>query len=220
MELKKRDCPIEIKILPQGAGWTDISWFVPEEMSEPLFLTASYIGCNMSDFARALYYLYPNQFEEGRAGDLIETTQSQIKAEFHFEEEPGGSDWVISRELSAEDNEDNNKFDFPVHVSIKLDKYCGGQFSREFDWASKFDFDVKYNDLCYAVGKAMTDVMKQRGLYGYWYSVSDQIDVVHLLFLKAVALGNTEACKLMKYGQDEGEQTDFAKEMELLLFDM
>ena len=69
---EKRSCPLEIHILPGGAGWTNISFFVPSEMTEPLIFTASYIGRSMSDFARAFYYLYPNQLETGRGGDLIE----------------------------------------------------------------------------------------------------------------------------------------------------
>jgi hypothetical protein len=241
---KKYNCPIEIKIFPRGAGWTDISWYVPEQMSEPLILTASYIGCNMSDFVRSLYYLYPNQFETGRAGDLVEVvdyeydmktkrhgkmyklgedrpqgayTECPIKAEFHFEEEPGGSDWTISREPSVEQKIET---DFPVHVNIKLDKYKGGQFSREFDYDGEFNFNFMYSDLCYAVGKAMTDVMKRYGLYGYWCSTSDCIDVVHLIFLKSVALGNTDTCRLTDCGQCEGESSDFSREMELLHLDM
>jgi hypothetical protein len=242
--MQKRDCPIEIKILPCGAGWTDISFFIPEEMTEPLILTASDIGRNMSDFARALYYLYPRQFQTGRAGDIVESVdyaydsntdsygkmysigekrpsgqyaEFPIKAEFHWDEEPGGSEWTLTREIPDKPNYGS---DFPVDIRIALDRYKGGQFSREHDYRSEYSFKFQYSDLCYAVGKAITEVLKSHGLYGYWYSTSDCIDLVHLVFLKAVALGCMCVCDLSKTGNHYGEATVFKNEVELIMFDM
>ena len=243
MKLIKRKCPIEIKIISHGAGWTSISWFVPDRMAKPLILTTSYIGHNMGDFARALYYLYPNQSETSRADDLIETvhykydtrmerhrkislldeektsgvfTEFPVKAKFHWEEEPGGSDWTLMREPPYEPNED---FDFIVHVCIDLNKYKGGQFAREFDYVDHLDFDFKYIDLCYAVGKALTEIMKTSGFQGYWYSTSDIIDVIHLIFIKAIALGCKNTCKI-SFHENYSATSCFSDELELLLFDM
>ena len=244
MKLEKRDCRIEVKIFPRGAGWSDMSWYVPDKMREPLMLTTSDIGYNMSDFARALYYLYPNQNVPGHALDIIETVEYAfdmktgqygkmyrlgedsplgayavfpIKAEFHFDEEPGGSDWTLTREPPAKPNYDT---DFPVHVHIALNKYKGGQFAREFDYADELDFDFMYSELCYAIGKALTDVIKTHGLYGYFFSTNDNIDLVQLVFLKAIALGCDDACKLTSLGKHNGESSDYKTEIELLLFDM
>ena len=244
MKLLKRECPIEMCIIPCGAGWTDISFFVPGKMSEPLILTASYIERNVSDLARALYYLYPNQFETGRADDIIETvnyeydmktkrhgkiyrlgektppgayTSFPVKAEFHWEEDPGGSDWTLTREIP---DAPNYEPDFPLHLHIALERYSGGQFAREYDYNSVFDFDFMYSDLCYAVGKAMTDSLKSHGLYGFFYSTSDCIDLVHLVFLKAIALGCMDVCKLNETGKYGAESTNLQNEIELILFDM
>jgi hypothetical protein len=213
-------------------------------MTEPLILTASDIGRNISDFARALYYMYPKQFQTGRAGDIIETvdyeydmetkrigkmyrigenrqpgvyTEYPIKAEFHWEEEPGGSDWTLSRIIP-----DSPKYesDFPVHLHIALERYKGGQFSREYDYNNEYDFDFKYSDLCYAVGKAITEVLKGHGLYGYWYSTSDCIDLVHLVFLKAIALGCMDVCELRGTGKYRAVSTDLLSEIDIILFDM
>ena len=244
MNLQKRDCPIEIKITPCGAGWNDISWFVFGEMTEPILLTASNIGKNMSDFARALYYLCPNQFEEGRAFDIIETVdyaydidtkcygkiyrigeskpqgtyteEFPIKAEFFWDEEPGGSNWIITRKPPAEPNKDT---EFDVHVFIGIDRYRVGPIYKGHDYENIYDFDLKYSDLCYAAGKALTQTMKSSGLQGYWRSTSDIIDVIHLLFLKSVALGCNDACEL-EFHDDYSVKSRFSNEMELLLFDM
>ena len=238
MKIEKRDSPIEIKVSPYGAGWSDISWFVPKEMSEPLSLTASYTGRNMSDFARALYHLSPNQFETDIADDLMDSVSYKydaetnrvgeicstdeaglrgtyielpVKAVFHWDEEPGGSDWTLSREPPAKINGD---IDFSVHVQIVLKRY------RDTPMVRQYDFDFMYSDLCYAVGKALTEVMKKQGLYGYFYSTSDKIDIIHLIYIKAVALGCSDVLDLIYQDQRGGEISDFQKEMEILMFDM
>jgi len=240
MELKKRDCPIEIEILPRGAGWTDISWFVPEQMPEPLILKASDIGYNIGDFARALYYLSPNQPELGGDGAKVEIVWYEydsttgrygkmhrqgesltpggsyvmlpVKAEFSFEEEPGGSEWILSRNPPTEPNNDN---DFPVHVHIKLDRYRYG-----YDCGYELDFDFKYSDLCYAVSKAFTKSIKKYGFYGYLHSASDSIDILNLIFLKAIALGNSDAYELNYHKNKNSANSNFRREIELLVFDM
>ena len=52
-------------------------------------------------------------------------------------------------------------------------------------------------------------------------SLTQDLKVRHLLFLKGAALGNLDACKLTYYEKKGfGETSDFAKEIELLLFDM
>ena len=213
-------------------------------MPEPLILTASTIGRNISDFVRALYYLYPNQFQTGRAGDIIETvdyeydmeskshgkmyqmgesrqpgvyTEYPVKVGFRWEEEPGGNTWTLSREIP---DSPNYEPDFLVHLQIALERYKGSQFSREYDYNTVFDFNFMYSDLCYAVGKAITDVLKSHGFYGYWYSTSDCIDLVHLVFLKAIALGYMNVCALKETGNHRAESTDLLSEIELILFDM
>jgi hypothetical protein len=202
MKLEKRCCPIEMTITKCGAGWTDFTWFVPERMSEPLFLSASNVGELMEVFVRSLYLLYPY--------DL-----SWDVAKFHFEEEPCGSDWVITRVTPENfDKRTDDSVDFTVNVKIILERDLEeGLLIKEFD----FDFD--YADICYAVSKAMTEVIKSHGIKGYCYSSSDIIDLLHLIHIKSIALGCDEVRKL-KHSNNYTVTSDFAKEMEILMFDM
>ena len=243
MKLQKRDCPLDIRVFPRGAGWTDITWFVPDKMSEPLVFTASDIGCSIGGFACALYYMNPSRYECGHASNIIECvdyqynldveryeiyrygekhppgmlTEFPIIARFHWDEEPGGSQWTLSREPP---DKPNNDIEFTVHMHIALSRYRGGQFSREFDYAIEFDYEFLYSDLCYAVGKAITDIVKRYGLYGFYHSTHDRVELVHLIALKAVALGCNELCDLEYLKCGNGEASDFTYETELLLFDM
>ena len=238
MPLEKRTCPIEIKVFPRGHGWTDISWFVPEKMSEPLMLKASYIADNIGDFARALYFLCPNQYAADSAYDIIEEVTFEydlktlkrgkmyklgdkrpsttyvnfpVKAGFRWDEEPEGSNWTLTRAPSLDPNAD---IDFIVHVHMELNRDMGDITLQVFD------YDFHYHDLCYAVGRALTEVIKDYGLHGYFNSTRDRLDVVHLIFLKAVALNLDDAYDLIYKGNDDGFSSDFSAEMELLLFDM
>ena len=79
-------------------------------------------------------------------------------------------------------------------------------------------------DLCYAIGKAATSVIKKYGFYGYHFSTgwddiqSDLININQLVFFKAYALNAMEARTLKEV--DHGFTSSFEKELELLLFEM
>lgn len=80
---------------------------------------------------------------------------------------------------------------------------------------------VRSVDLCYAVAKACTEVLKTYGFYGYRYSTMlDCFNIFKLLYIKSVALGNFETRELHRVDSSGALATDFEKEIELLLFDM
>ena len=84
-----------------------------------------------------------------------------------------------------------------------------------------YQYAVRYADFCYAVAKACTEVLKKHGFTGYHRATYTQdINIRQLLFLKGIALGDLDACKLRYYEEDAGETSDLSKELELLLFDM
>ena len=85
-----------------------------------------------------------------------------------------------------------------------------------------YDYHLNYEDLCYAVADACTKALKRHGFNGYHAATYEEdINVRYLLFMKAVGLHNMEACETTWYREKgKGETSDFAKEIELLLFDM
>ena len=112
-------------------------------------------------------------------------------------------------------------------MTIEMTKYCEGDSTNQIvmrittDYGDTYsEFKMNDKDLCYAVAKACTDVLKQYGIYGYKYTTElDTFDFHKLLFIKAQALDCLEARELLKV-DEFSKKTDFNKEMELLLFDM
>ncbi len=232
MELKKRDCGIEMRLVPYGAGWIDVHLDI--EGKHLYFIISSVLGHRFSDLLRALYHLYPNQRDPEDADDLLEyqfgicewdgdeyKVQEIIndvegrelpfvsrdipwKATFTWDEEGSQSIWLLEREPTEET-------DFILHIHIDL---CRDEMEH-------FEFTVRYQDFCYAVAKACTVALKSHGFYGYHHSVyTEDMNIRYLLFLKSIALGNDEARQLVFGERGHGECSDFSKELELLLFDM
>ncbi len=114
------------------------------------------------------------------------------------------------------------KRDCPIKITLSPSgsSYLGVDF--DFYGETYKTFHLNFKDLCYAVAKACTEILKEYGFFGYRYSTEyDWFKIYQLLFIKAYALDNMESRKLI--ATDSYKQcfkTDFEKEMELLLFDM
>ena len=123
------------------------------------------------------------------------------KASFTWDEEGNESVWELERDPTED-------LDFELWISIEHNE-------------KHYQYAVRYADFCYAVAKACTEVLKKHGFTGYHRATYTQdINIRQLLFLKGIALGDLDACKLRYYEEDAGETSDLSKELELLLFDM
>ena len=233
MQLEKRDCGIKMWLVPYGGGWTDL--YADFGDGELYFIISNVMNSGFSDLMRALYYLYPAHGSPGSVGDIIDyktgicehingeyvvtkiVDESELteqpfvardipwRAHFSWEEEGAESRWVLERNANEEEA-------FQVRLHIEIDR----------SELKTYDYQFRYEDLCYAVADACTKALKKHGFLGYYSSTYvEDIPVRYLLFLKAVALGAKEACELTYHkGKSEGETSDFSKEIELLLFDM
>lgn len=228
MNFKKRDCGMEMKLVPYGAGWTDVYFNIG---NDKLYFIITSIWCDQfSKLLEVLYYLHPNQ-NDPKTTETVEYWDGvceiidgkpkvvQIveqyngcgavrliphKAELHWDEECSSSHWVFTREPNEEE-------DFELQIDININKAEEKHYS----------YKVRYKDFCYAVAKTCTEVLKSHGIYGYHHSTYvDDINLRHLLFIKAVALDCLETRTLTDMGKGLGESTSFERELELLLFDM
>ncbi len=207
MKLQKRDCDVKIKLHPTGTQYLGIDLdFYGHKIS---FGASSAVGGQFGDFVSALYALY---FEKDDCHNEWSQRES-ITAK--------GSNHIIAVTTTVDwDNEGEI-------MTIKMTKYCEGDNTNQIavkittDYGDTYsEFDINDKELCYAVAKACTDVLKQYGIYGYRYTTElDTFDLHKLLFIKARALECLEVRELLK-ADEFSKKTDFNKEIELLLFDM
>ena len=229
MDLQKRNCGIEMRLVPYGAGWTDVHLNIGSD--QLYFIISSGWGDRFSELLKILYHLHPQvndqdsynkleywddicEFIDGKykvtkivenCDDCPATIQPiPYKGEFTWHEEGTHSHWSIWRE-PTEDT------DFDIHINIQI---CRND-------TKEYAYTVRYKDFCYAVAKTCTQVLKSHGIYGYHYSVYfDDLNLRHLLFIKAVALDAFEARQLTDNEDGSGVSSPFEKELQLLLFDM
>lgn len=232
MDLNKRDCKVKMRLIPYGAGWTDL--YADFGDGELYFILSNSMGSDFSELVHALYYMYPEQndynnpedidykigvVEEINGEEVITEIYDRFcdetllrscryipwKTKFSWDEEGSWSTWTLERipDMNAE---------FMLKVTIDVDR------SEE----KHYEYEISYKDMCYAVSDALTKALKKHGFWGYHYATfTDDVNVRHLLFLKSIALENMEARELTRYSEKgKGETSDFEKEMELLLFDM
>ena len=225
-ELKKRDCDIRMKLVPYGAGWTDVYLDIDED--NLYFIISSALGNTFTDLLGVLYYLYPNNNDPENEETYVDCWWGLVendevveiaeridkcpctvrpipkKGEFSWDEEGAASKWVIERDATMDT-------DFNIRISIDV---CRGEDKH-------YEYNVRYKDFCYAVAKTCTEVLKSHGIYGYHHSIyEDDMHLRYLLFIKSVALDNFESRELTDMGDKNGESSPFEKELELLLFDM
>ena len=219
--LKKRDCPLEIELILH-AGWTDVYLTVGGEqlffgISNPTSLGYE----KFSVLAKVLYFLSPDQDDYCYPGDLIEYVDGTFEEDGKhrdfifipfrtrftwYEGRVNYSHWFLERKPDISS-------DFTVKLRIDIE--------REDENLKEYNFEFLYKDLCYAVAKAYTKALKKHGFAGYRSSTfCDDIDVNHLLYLKAVALDCLEIRKRSKHPSGHWEVTKLEDELELLLFDM
>ncbi|MBQ3378230.1 MAG: hypothetical protein IJG50_00010 [Clostridia bacterium] len=230
MNLQKRNCDINMRLVPYGAGWTDVYLTIAGD--KHYFIISDVLGDQFDDFLSILYHLYPGNIGDETGSNDIECkvacdeyidgeyktvkivdslNECQAfsvfhdvpwKAHFTWDEEGNESVWELERDPTED-------LDFELRISIEHNE-------------KHFQYSVRYADFCYAVAKACTEALKKHGFTGYHKATYTQdFNVRHLLFLKGVALSNLDACKLTYYEEKgDGETSDFEKELELLLFDM
>ena len=209
-ELKKRDCDIRIKLTPSGAQYLHFEMDIQGDHLE--FLPASTIGDQFGAIISALYTLFHEKddgHEEWRHREYLSDEKHVVHTvvtKVEWDNEGDVIEIIMSRKCEVDIDYENDL------INIEL---------RNYDELLK-KYTVKTKDLCYAVAKACTEVLKEYGFYGYRYSTEhDYFEIHQLLYIKLFALLNFDARVLRSKDKNEwAERTSFEKEIELLLFDM
>lgn len=204
--LKRRNCPISIKLVPNGAQFLTFEMNANGESF--CFSPSSVVGEQFGEFLSALYGLFLDDngteyFSRKYLSDedhVIHTVITKVS----WDNEGEDIDIVMSRKIVQNPDFENER--------IVIEFRCYDTILKKYD--------VNTKDLCYAVAKACTEALKTYGIYGYRHSTEHDFFKLHqLLYIKAFAIGAFEAIELLT---EDGfvYRTSFEKEMELLLFDM
>ena len=70
MNLRKRNCGINMKIVPCGYGWTNV--YLTIEGDEHYFVISNVVENQFDDLLRILYHLYPDNIEDEKGMTDIE----------------------------------------------------------------------------------------------------------------------------------------------------
>lgn len=215
---KTYNCPLRFTITECEAGWTHM---VCDFNGTILKFRISYcLGDQPGALVQAAYSF--NTYEDNYDGiraikvereDGIPDLEGNcwdhvvVRTFFMWEEEPQSAKWRIA--LNPQDHGPEN---FPLEITI--DRW-------DIDETKQYKFTVMYRDLCYAVAKCFTDVLKEHGFMGYHYGTyTDDINIRELLIIKAYALGIlsnlTSVDKIPEYRYD----FTYEEEIQLLMMDM
>lgn len=207
--LKKQDCPIKIKLTPCGNYYLHVAMDIQGDHLE--YMPASSVGKQFGAVISALYslfYEHDDNHREWRPHKYVSNEDHTYTAVSTVEWDNEGNiiEIIMSRKYEVDIDYEKDL----IEIEIK-----------NYDNVLK-RYTVQTRDLCYAVAKACTDVLKEYGFYGYRYSTKYDFFKLHqLLYIKSFALLNFEARELTVENEKEFvDRTSFEKEMELLLFDM
>ena len=218
IKAKKYDCPLKFTVSDCESGWTHMIFDFNGIKIETYI---SYLGYQPSALLEAtrIFHSHEISYDEGHSYSHIDIEKTEdvdspegiwdvvpMVVGFQWDEEPMLTTWTIIR-----DAKDIGKEDFPLKIRI----------ARTTDKVVNYEFTVQYRDLCYAVAKCYTELLKQYGFSGYYHgSYGDDLNIRQLLEIKGYALGLTSNL----YAEDETKsyrlQLTPDEELELLKMDM
>ena len=215
MNLNKRDCSIKIEFYDVDAGWLHLKININ---NDELDMRTSYcLGDGFQALLERIYYLHPDAYDNDFSGEIVETeeiatvldetriaVEVPYKTNFYWDEEGSFIDWEIEHEPTLD-----REFDLYLKIIITRN-----------DEKQKFEYTVSYKEFCYALSKACTELLKKYGINGFHQSYWDgDINLRHLLFIKAIALDADEMIKVECKDKNE-MKSNIENELKLLLFDM
>ena len=213
MELKKRNWNVDVEVEILAKRWQRISMTINGERHEHV---ASAAVSNMfGDLVDVLYELYIEANDDSRprwVKYLSENEETHIitgvTAQLDWDNEGEITSWRFSRQLYTEEK----------MLQLEVDYDYGERVCK---------YSAPFFDMCYAVARAATEVLKKTGVIGYHFlGETDRIDIHHLLYIKHLGLFR-EPIPYYPFDGHENDRytsgdkvTSFADEMNLLQFEM
>ncbi len=213
MQPEKRECGIDFHVDFLSRRWQHFDFTINGETYQ--FTCSAAVSEMLGDFIDVLYELYIESDEAGETkvkythDDPLSGHITGIDADFEWDYEGEVLNWKISRRL----------YEPEIMLDITLDYEYGEKISH---------CRVPYFDLCYAVAKATTELLKKTGIIGYHYlgEFDNYIDIHHFLYIKHLGIFGRPFPYLQYPDEDsyidnpEDYKTSFEDEIRLLTFEM
>ena len=208
MELQKRNCDIDFNVEVLGERWQTISLTINGDKHEHLVSVA--ISDTLGDLVDIMFSLFieSNDGFQNRKVQCVYDNEERspitgLTAELDWDNEGEVMTWRFSRRLYTEEK--------MLHLEV------------DYDFGEKvFSYTVPFFDMCYAVARAVTAVLKKTGIIGYRYiSEYDRINIDHFLYIKHLGIFRKHISYYQMTGGDIGDYvTSLTDEIDLLQFDM
>lgn len=214
MEMQTRTCNIDLEVEILATRWQRISMKINGEQHEHVVSAA--VSDMFGDLVDVMYEMYIEANDDSRASRVKYLNDNEkkpftitgITACLDWDNEGEITSWRFARQLYTEE----------ILLQIEVDYDYGERICR---------YTVPYFDMCYAVAKAATAVLRQTGVIGYHYlGEIDSIDIHHLLYIKHLGIFKKPISLSPMLGHlddryTSGDKvTSFADEIDLLLFEM
>ena len=208
--------PISLAFSARGAGWAEARLHIGDD---DFVFSISYIGDGINEFVKRVYYLFPKWRHDDYDYNIMEYGDAEItsvvngeEATRHWEDipwkttplvwdgEPDTVCWEFERPVNLDPD-----FDVSITLDVHQDRDC------------KNNYTVRYRDLCYATAKAITDLLTECGIIGFYESTwMEDINLRQFLRIKEIALDSPiRETSDSKY--DYAVHTSIEEELKLLL---
>ncbi len=181
-------CPLSLAFATTGAGWAEAKILIGADTFD---FSISYLGHGIGDLIERIYYLSTDlgyddynlaAMEYGEA-DITSVLDGE-EATRHWEQIPWKTTpvvWEGEPDFVRLIFERKVNLDPDFDVSVTLDVHQ--QENR------KYEYTVRYRDLCYATAKAVTALLIEYGIVGFYESAwMPDINLRHFLKIKEIAL--------------------------------
>ncbi len=208
--------PMSLSFSARGAGWAKARLHIGDD---DFVFSISYIGAGINDLIERVYYLSPQLGHDDYDYNVMEYEDAEITSVVNGEEatrhwidipwktmplvwdgEPDTVCWILERPVNLDS-------DFDVSITLDVHQDVDGEFN----------YTVRYRDLCYAVAKAITDLIAEYGLIGVYESTwMTDINLRHFLKIKEIAL-DLQIKKAHDSEDTDVVHTSLEEELKLLL---
>ncbi len=208
--------PISLSFSARGAGWANARLHIGDD---DFVFSISYIGAGINALIERIYYLSPMLGQDDYNLDVMEYGEADItsvisgeEATRHWEQIPWKTTTMIwDGELSFVRLE----FERPINLDPDFDVLITLDVHQDVD--CKFNYTVRYRDLCYAVAKAITDLIVEYGIIGVYESTwMTDINLRRFLKIKEISL-DLPIKKAYDSEDNDVVHTSIEEELKLLL---